>query len=90
MKLTRKVIQIAIGSRHDEENEHPVTGDRIYALCDDSTIWFNDMSMGKNEWAWETMFTVPQGPRDDIGDAFGRVFVKIPDETPFSPWIFCG
>jgi hypothetical protein len=74
-RLTRKVVQIAIGHREGEDAIEGLPlpeGDRIYALCDDGTIWYNDMSLEKDEWQWWTMHTVPQGPREDIGDAFER------------------
>jgi hypothetical protein len=71
-KLTRKVIQIAIGQREDEDN-CPVSGSRLFALCDDGTIWYNDMvNNAADEWPWWTLHTVPQGPREDVGDAFER------------------
>jgi hypothetical protein len=70
-RLTRKVIQIAIGHRQDEDND-VVGGDRLYALCDDGTIWYNEMDPTQDEWPWWTLHTVPQGPREDIGDAFDR------------------
>jgi hypothetical protein len=71
VKLRRKVIQIAVGHRQDENNE-VIDGDRIWALCDDGTIWYNEMDPQMDEWVWWTPPTVPQGPRQDIGDAFER------------------
>jgi hypothetical protein len=70
-KLNRKVIQIAIGQREDDDNE-PCAGSRLFAPCDDDTIWYNDMDASKDEWPWWTLHTVPQGPREDVGDAFER------------------
>ena len=70
-KLNRKPIQIAVGVRQDDEND-VITGDRIYALCDDGSIWYNDMLPTEDEWTWWNVPMVPQGERQDIGDAFER------------------
>ena len=70
-KLLRKPIQIAIGQREDEDGD-PIQGSRLFALCDDGSIWYNDMRPLNDEWVWWTLPTLPQGPRQDIGDAFER------------------
>jgi hypothetical protein len=54
MKLNRKPIQIAVGpQREDDEGRPVVHGCRLFALCDDGTIWYNDMTKNElDEWNW--------------------------------------
>ena len=68
MKLNRKPIQIAVGPQPEDDEGRPVVhGCRLFALCDDGTIWYNDMTKNElDEWNWWEVPLVPQGPMEDI------------------------
>jgi hypothetical protein len=65
--MNRRPIQIEIGQRQDD-NDEPIQGDRLYVLCDDGTIWYNDLGegWGNEEWKWWVVPAVPQGEREDL------------------------
>ena len=56
-----KVVQIAVGpypNDRDEDGEpyeYPGPGHRLYALCEDGSIWYSDMR-DEDGWYW---YTVP-------------------------------
>lgn len=52
--MSRKIIQIAI----DPSWEHSGEGAKIYALCDDGTLWSLIDEMDK--FNWERMKDIPQ------------------------------
>ena len=59
----RKIIQIATAYAPDAE-----FGDRVFALCDDGTVWVYRWS---REWPdrWERLARVPQADPDPYGPA---------------------
>jgi hypothetical protein len=86
-KMSRTVIEIATCRREEVEDGYgdPVAGTRLFALCDDGTIWYTDMvKNAADEWNWWIMPTVPQGETEDIVDPSDRNPTTYERTSPLS------
>jgi hypothetical protein len=56
----RKIIQIAAtyASRDDDDETPPP--DRLFALCDDGSVWIHHWSHGRGRELWERLADIPQ------------------------------
>ena len=62
-KIIRKPVQIAVARREEVEDGEGemVGGVRLFALCNDGTIWYTDMVQNvAQEWNWWIVPTIPQ------------------------------